>query len=183
MKRLRQGSSSPAQSTLTDRLRLAGCEMPLIEPPAIEALFQTTQGHATQGQSPYENAALAKEVRHLRAGPGRPEGGTSMNPPKCLLPLPRHHTTTIPMGETRLIPGHWSPHQAFAALEFLWITPQRHLGSLRTAAPRYHRQSNTPLHDPLDDNTVDHDFNVGIPSPERTVCEIPVIASQDMLVI
>ena len=29
---------------LTHRLRLAGCERPLIEPPAIEALFQATQG-------------------------------------------------------------------------------------------------------------------------------------------
>ncbi|MGH8626544.1 MAG: ExeA family protein [Gammaproteobacteria bacterium] len=29
---------------LTHRLRLAGCELPLIEPPAIEALFQATQG-------------------------------------------------------------------------------------------------------------------------------------------
>jgi general secretion pathway protein A len=29
---------------LTHRLRLAGCELPLFEPPAIEALFQATQG-------------------------------------------------------------------------------------------------------------------------------------------
>ena len=29
---------------LTHRLRLAGCELPLLEPPAIEALFQATQG-------------------------------------------------------------------------------------------------------------------------------------------
>lgn len=29
---------------LTHRLRLAGCEIPLFEPPAIEALFQATQG-------------------------------------------------------------------------------------------------------------------------------------------
>lgn len=29
---------------LTHRLRLAGCELPLFEPPAIEAIFQATQG-------------------------------------------------------------------------------------------------------------------------------------------
>jgi general secretion pathway protein A len=29
---------------LTHRLRLAGCELPLFEPPAVEALFQATQG-------------------------------------------------------------------------------------------------------------------------------------------
>ena len=29
---------------LTHRLRLAGCELPLFEPPAIEAVFQATQG-------------------------------------------------------------------------------------------------------------------------------------------
>jgi type II secretory pathway predicted ATPase ExeA len=29
---------------LTHRLRLAGCELPLFEPPAIEALFQASQG-------------------------------------------------------------------------------------------------------------------------------------------
>jgi general secretion pathway protein A len=29
---------------LIHRLRLAGCELPLFEPPAIEALFQATQG-------------------------------------------------------------------------------------------------------------------------------------------
>lgn len=29
---------------LTHRLRLAGCELPLFEPPSIEALFQATQG-------------------------------------------------------------------------------------------------------------------------------------------
>jgi type II secretory pathway predicted ATPase ExeA len=29
---------------LTHRLRLAGCELPLFEPPAIEALFQATRG-------------------------------------------------------------------------------------------------------------------------------------------
>ncbi len=29
---------------LVHRLRLAGCELPLFEPPAIEALFQATQG-------------------------------------------------------------------------------------------------------------------------------------------
>jgi general secretion pathway protein A len=29
---------------LTHPLRLAGCELPLFEPPAIEALFQATQG-------------------------------------------------------------------------------------------------------------------------------------------
>ncbi|MGH8655130.1 MAG: hypothetical protein ACREYE_24495 [Gammaproteobacteria bacterium] len=28
----------------THRLRLAGCELPLFEPPAIEAIFQATQG-------------------------------------------------------------------------------------------------------------------------------------------
>jgi len=31
---------------LTHRLRLAGCELPLFEPPAVEALFQATQGMA-----------------------------------------------------------------------------------------------------------------------------------------
>ncbi|MGB5830733.1 MAG: hypothetical protein WBG92_01910 [Thiohalocapsa sp.] len=29
---------------LVHRLRLAACELPLFEPPAIEALFQATQG-------------------------------------------------------------------------------------------------------------------------------------------
>jgi general secretion pathway protein A len=29
---------------LTHRLRLAGCALPLFEPPAVEALFQATQG-------------------------------------------------------------------------------------------------------------------------------------------
>lgn len=29
---------------LTHRLHLAGCELPLFEPPTIEALFQATQG-------------------------------------------------------------------------------------------------------------------------------------------
>jgi len=29
---------------LTHRLRLSGCELPLFEPPAVEALFQATQG-------------------------------------------------------------------------------------------------------------------------------------------
>ena len=29
---------------LAHRLRLAGCELPLFEPPAVEALFQATQG-------------------------------------------------------------------------------------------------------------------------------------------
>ena len=29
---------------LTHRLRLAGCEIPLFEPPAIEALFQSARG-------------------------------------------------------------------------------------------------------------------------------------------
>ena len=29
---------------LTHRLHLAGCELPLFEPPAIEALFQASQG-------------------------------------------------------------------------------------------------------------------------------------------
>ena len=29
---------------LTHRLHLAGCELPLFEPPAVEALFQATQG-------------------------------------------------------------------------------------------------------------------------------------------
>ena len=29
---------------LTHRLRLAGCELPLFEPPAVEALFQSTRG-------------------------------------------------------------------------------------------------------------------------------------------
>jgi len=29
---------------LTHRLRLAGCELPLFEPPAVEALFQATRG-------------------------------------------------------------------------------------------------------------------------------------------
>ena len=29
---------------LTHRLRLAGCELPLFEPPAVEALYQATQG-------------------------------------------------------------------------------------------------------------------------------------------
>jgi len=29
---------------LTHRLRLAGCELPLFQPPAVEALFQSTQG-------------------------------------------------------------------------------------------------------------------------------------------
>ena len=29
---------------LCHRLRLAGCELPLFEPPAIEAVFQATQG-------------------------------------------------------------------------------------------------------------------------------------------
>ena len=29
---------------VTHRLRLAGCELPLFEPPAIEAIFQATQG-------------------------------------------------------------------------------------------------------------------------------------------
>ena len=29
---------------LSHRLRLAGCELPLFDPPAIEALFQATQG-------------------------------------------------------------------------------------------------------------------------------------------
>ena len=29
---------------LIHRLRLAGCELPLFEPPAVEALFQATQG-------------------------------------------------------------------------------------------------------------------------------------------
>ena len=29
---------------LSHRLRLAGCELPLFEPPAVEALFQATQG-------------------------------------------------------------------------------------------------------------------------------------------
>ena len=30
-------------NSLTHRLRLAGCELPLFEPPAIEAIFQATQ--------------------------------------------------------------------------------------------------------------------------------------------
>ncbi len=29
---------------LTHRLRLAGCELPLFEPPAVEALFQRARG-------------------------------------------------------------------------------------------------------------------------------------------
>jgi len=33
---------------LTHRLRLAGCELPLFEPPAVEALFQATQGMPRQ---------------------------------------------------------------------------------------------------------------------------------------
>jgi general secretion pathway protein A len=41
------GEELPAY--LTHRLRLAGCELPLFEPPAVEALFQATQGMPRKG--------------------------------------------------------------------------------------------------------------------------------------
>ena len=37
-------SREELQAYLTHRLRLAGCELPLFEPPAVEALFQASQG-------------------------------------------------------------------------------------------------------------------------------------------
>ncbi len=49
---------------LTHRLRLAGCELPLFEPPAVEALFQATQGMPRKvnrlAHYAFTSAALAK---------------------------------------------------------------------------------------------------------------------------
>ena len=60
---------------LTHRLRLAGCELPLFEPAAIEALFQATQGvprkvnrlaHYALTSAAIENARTVT-IEHLQA--------------------------------------------------------------------------------------------------------------------
>ena len=60
---------------LTHRPRLAGCELPLFEPPAVEALFQATQGmpHKVNRLAHYTltSAALNKaktvSIEHVQA--------------------------------------------------------------------------------------------------------------------
>ncbi len=60
---------------LTHRLRLAGCELPLFDPPAVEALFQATQGmprkvnrlaHYTLTSSAL-NKAKTVSIEHVQA--------------------------------------------------------------------------------------------------------------------
>ena len=53
---------------LTHRLRLAGCELPLFEPPAVEALFQATQGMPRKVN---RLAHYALDQRRPRPGPDR----------------------------------------------------------------------------------------------------------------
>ena len=68
---------------LTHRLRLAGCELPLFEPCAVEALFQSTR-IATAHQSdrplcPDRRRARQRPHRHRRAPRARRRGVAAMN--------------------------------------------------------------------------------------------------------
>ena len=70
---------------LAHRLRLAGCELPLFEPPAVEALFQATQGMPRKinrlAHYALTSAALDQaQVRHHRTCADRPGGNPPMNP-------------------------------------------------------------------------------------------------------
>lgn len=68
-------SREEVASYLAHRLRLAGCELPLFEPPAIEALFQATQGMPRKvnrlAHYALTSAALAKAktvtIEHVQA--------------------------------------------------------------------------------------------------------------------
>ncbi|MGB5831589.1 MAG: AAA family ATPase, partial [Thiohalocapsa sp.] len=95
---------------LTHRLRLAACELALFEPPAVEALFQATQGRQRLRQSP---GPLCAHQRRHRQGPhgvhracsDRPRGGGAM--------------TTLQELFTCRLPDHWTPEQALAVQEAL----------------------------------------------------------------
>jgi general secretion pathway protein A len=52
---------------LTHRLRLAGCELPLFEPPAVEALFQATQGMPRQVNRLAHYALAAAALANARS--------------------------------------------------------------------------------------------------------------------
>ena len=76
---------------LTHRLRLAGCEVPLFEPPAIEALFQQ-RARTAQARQPHRplrpdrRRRQRRPYRQRRAPRTRRRGATAMNLPYLLVP-------------------------------------------------------------------------------------------------
>ena len=95
---------------LIHRLRLAGCELPLFEPPAVEALFQATQGRPRLRQPArplraHQRRAHAGPPGQRRACANRPRGGRPMTQP------------AEPF--TRILPNDWTPAQAWAVHEIL----------------------------------------------------------------